>query len=169
MDEKNLNAIQEAYELYQKMQNTIKEVHGVSNHMGLMKEEFDMELDDILYDTDEYLGQILKNIAFAHGEFSEEEQTFISKLNFVAEREEEVNPDDSLDSINEIIPIYIKMAVNLDNELRSTRFTEDLIEITKRIYWLLQDLDGIYFEERKYANDILEKLNEYVRNNKKGN
>ena len=68
--------IDEAYELYINLQNRIKEVYALSEEYPIFK----CELDEILYNAEEYMHDLFTGIAFAYGEMSPEEAEFIKKL-----------------------------------------------------------------------------------------
>ena len=158
---KNKEYIDEAYGLYTNLQARIKEVYTLSDEYPIFK----ADLEEILYNTEEYMHDLFMGIAFAYGEMSEEEAEFIKKLktmpapnNYIADSSDEI------ESVVSRIPLYIELADKVDKYAENTNYTEEFIDTTRQICRLLQDADGnTYSNESSFMYGVTDKLEKFFK------
>ena len=161
------DCVNKAYELYVNLQNRIKEVYLISEEYPIFK----AELEEILYNAEEYMHDLFIGIAFAYGEMSEEEAEFINKLktmpapnNYILDETHEI------ESVVSRIPLYVELADQVDKYAENTNYTEEFINTTRDICKLLQDADGnTYSNESSFMYGVTDKLEKFFKEREKRN
>lgn len=161
----NQENINEAYELYISLQNRIKEVYAISDEYPIFK----CELDEILYNTEEYMHDLFMGIAFAHAEMSEEEAEFIKKLKTLSPSDDMiVDYMQEIESVVSRVPLYVELADKVDKHAENTNYTKEFIDTTRQICKLLQDADGsTYSDESSFMYGITDKLERFFKEREK--
>lgn len=164
---RNKDCIDKAYDLYINLQNRIKEVYRLSDEFPIFK----CELDEILYNAEEYMHDLFMGIAFAYGEMTEEEASFIKKLKTLAPPENNsLDATDEIESVVSRIPLYVDLADKVDKYADNTNYTKEFIETTRQICKLLQDADGnTYSDESSFMYGVTDRLEKFFKEREKGN
>ena len=158
---RNKECIDKAYDLYINLQNKIKDIYKISDEYPIFK----CELDEILYNAEEYMHDLFRGIAFAHGDMSNEEADFIKKLETLTPpKNQETSANDGIDSVVSRIPLYIELADKVDKYAENTAYTKEFIDITRQICKLLQDADGnTYSDESSFMYGVTDKLEKFFK------
>lgn len=159
--------IDNAYQKYIFLQRKIKEVYGISEEYPI----FHADIDEILYNAEEYMHDLFMGIAFAQGEMTQEEENFINRLRVLPKPDN--NIDDSEDEIKSVvstIPLYIKLANEVDKHTLNTGYAKEFIKLTRDICKLLQDADGnTYANESEFMYGVTGKLEKFLRESENKN
>lgn len=161
------DCVNKAYDLYVNLQNRIKEVYLISEEYPIFK----CELEEILYNAEEYMHDLFTGIAFAYGEMSEEEAEFIKKLKTMpAPNNYILDATDEIESVVSRIPLYVELADQVDKYAENTNYTEEFINTTRDICKLLQDADGnTYSNESSFMYGVTDKLEKFFKEREKRN
>ena len=161
------DCVNEAYDLYVNLQNRIKDVYLISEEYPIFK----CELEEILYNAEEYMHDLFTGIAFAYGEMSSEEAEFIKKLKTMpAPNNYILDATNEIESVVSRIPLYVELADQVDKYAENTNYTEEFINITRDICKLLQDADGnTYSDESSFMYGVTDKLEKFFKEREKRN
>ncbi len=163
MRTERVELLNDAFEKYEALMNSIEELYKVSEEYLLPTKP---ELNEILSDAKHYMSGVFIGIANANDVVTDEEQAFIDKFDFDESIKEEFNKDSIFDTIFSDVPKYIELAVDVD-KLAQTDYATKLIKDTLFICRCIMDIDGnTYANESSYTYAFIDMLEKYKKDNK---
>lgn len=162
MTAEKLSLLTNAFNMYSDLLAKIKIVHEKSEGYLI---PIKPELEDVLYDTENYMHEIFNCIIHANDVVTDEEKAFVDKLTVYKKKKEAVTADTALKATFDDIPQYIKLADTVD-AFAETNYAEEFVKDTLAICKKLMDIDGnTYADESSFTYSFIDMLEKYIKEN----